>query len=132
MAKERDACSGCVRNEKEVTQLRIRLAAEKDRADKVEAKKWQTLGECDECRTEYSYDPTDRGSVCVKCLYDKVEAAEKKLAVAERALEDTRKEVSRLFCHVSELGGNPFRITAADVISLRSPSPVADPKEEGK
>lgn len=30
-------------------------------------------GECDECGTEYSFDPTDGGSICVACLKERLE-----------------------------------------------------------
>ena len=29
-------------------------------------------GECDECGTEYSFDPTDGGSICVACLKERL------------------------------------------------------------
>ena len=31
------------------------------------------LGECDECGTAYSFDPTDGGSICVRCMRDKLD-----------------------------------------------------------
>lgn len=30
------------------------------------------LGECDECGTAYSHDPTDGGSICVRCLKERL------------------------------------------------------------
>ena len=35
------------------------------------------LGTCDECGTEYVFDATDGGSVCVPCLYAKLATARK-------------------------------------------------------
>jgi RNA polymerase-binding transcription factor DksA len=33
-------------------------------------------GECDECGTEYSFDPTDGGSICVACLKERLEQSQ--------------------------------------------------------
>lgn len=66
--------------------------------DKLRAKFYQELGDCDECGTEYSYDPTDGGSICVKCAVDRLNRAESRLAEveAEKALLGSKiEELSR-------------------------------------
>ena len=45
-------------------------------------------GECDECGEPYSYDPRDKGSICVTCMMRKQEALQAK--VAEQAAEIER------------------------------------------
>jgi hypothetical protein len=42
----------------------------------IEAYKQQQYGECDECGTPYSFDPTDGGTICVRCLKEKLEQAQ--------------------------------------------------------
>jgi hypothetical protein len=51
------------------------LKSEIKNAEKRGEERAKNLGECDECGTPYSFDPTDGGTICVRCLTEKLNQA---------------------------------------------------------
>lgn len=68
------------------------------------------MGLCDECGTDYTFDPTDGGSVCVKCLRGKWDEAAAKLAALEidKAEAMAALDIKENRCGFSCLGCGAF------------------------
>ena len=56
------------------------MLSEIEKAEKRGEMRAKNLGECDECGTPYSFDPTDGGSICVRCLIAKLDQAREEIA----------------------------------------------------
>lgn len=54
-------------------------------------------GECDECGTPYSFDPTDGGTICVRCMKEKLAAQP---APAQRLSDARIAEIASTPCAV--------------------------------
>lgn len=81
---------------------------------------------CDNCSKNLDRELDDlRSSVDaeknIRLEFNKtINYLDSKVADLTEKLDDAQKEVSRLFGYVTDLGGNPFKITGEDVKKLRS------------
>lgn len=98
------------------------------------------LGECDECGTLYSFDPTDGGSICVRCLREKLDRFQKSGSAASGAADSKPSsadggEARELHLEIVEQGfstlldslmpsfeyvGVALRVSAEDHAAIRS------------
>lgn len=72
----------------------------KNEADRLKAK--NDHGVCDECETPYSFDPTDKGSICVRCLLRKNDAMEAQVKDLTARLGAANRVVVAAVKYVSE------------------------------
>lgn len=81
----------------------VSYKCESDQKDREWAEKVKVgFGKCDECGTPYSYDPTDRGSICVRCQNEKITRLESALEEQHEATDKLHNERTRLESELKE------------------------------